>query len=299
MIENTGATIDHFIEEWTRQIAVYAERYKDNMTSRNIMDVRYVGADVGIDVVTKYDKTGPGAQVLAKGAVPKSMSVFGTDTKHEIYQIGVGFNISQKDLALDPQRHARTIDIALREIHRLEDDITLNGVTNIGLTGLITAAQANSNGKIVNAGAAGSDTNNKGAWAGEADTDIYDDLLTADSKIDEEFDMAYLVGRKADLRYLWRLDSVRNQYRTLSAPLFGRAEESIDWMWKTNHLTAGKVYACAKDFAGGELVVSENPSIVSLYNGGMGPGRNYYFEVSEWVVPEFHNNDAYVEIDIT
>ncbi len=70
-------------------------------------------------------------------------------------------------------------------------------------------------------------------------------------------------------------------------------------MWKTNHLTAGKVYACAKDFAGGELVVSENPSIVSLYNGGMGPGRNYYFEVSEWVVPEFHNNDAYVEIDIT
>jgi hypothetical protein len=299
MIENTGATIDHFIEEWTRQIAVYAERYKDNMTSRNIMDVRYVGADVGIDVVTKYDKTGPGAQILAKGAVPKSMSVSGSDTKHEIYQIGVGFNISQKDLALDPERHARTIDVALREIHRLEDDILLNGVTNIGLTGLITAAQANSNGKIVNAGAGGADTNNKGQWSGEADTDIYDDLLTADGKLDEEFDMAYLVGTKADLRYLWRLDAERNPYRTLSAPLFGKSESATDWMWKTAHLTAGKVYAIAKDFMGGELVVSENPSIVSLYNGGMGPGRNYYFEVSEWVVPEFHNNDAYVEIDIT
>lgn len=299
MIENTGATLEHFIEEWTRQIAVYGKKYLDNMTARNVMEVRYVGADVGIDVVTKYDKTGPGAQVLAKGAVPKSMSVSGSDVKHEIYQIGLGFNISEKDLKLDPDRHNRTIDVALREISRLEDDIAINGVTNIGLTGLVTAAQANSNGKIVNAGAAGNDTNNKGQWSGEADTDIYDDLLTADDKLDEEFDMAYLLGTKSDLRYLWRLDSERQPYRKLSAPLFNKAETDVSWMWRSAQMTAGKVYACAKDFMGGELVVSENPSIVSLYNGGLGPGRNYYFEVSEWVVPEFHNDDAYVEIDIT
>lgn len=299
MIENTGATIQHFIEEWTRQIAVYAKRYKDNMTARNVMEVRNVGADVAIDVVTKYDDAGPGAQVLAKGAIPKSMSVSGSDTKHEIYQVGLGFNISAKDLKLDPARHNRTIDLALKEIHRKEDDIMLNGVTNINLTGLVAAAQANTNGKIVNAGASGNDTNNKGQWSGEADTDIYDDILTADSKLDDEFELSYLVGRKSDLRYMWRVDSERQPYRKLSAPLFNKAETDISWMWRTNHLTAGKVYAIAKDFTAGELVVSENPSIVSLYNGGLGPGRNYYFEISEWMVPEFHNNDGFVEIDIT
>ena len=299
MIENTGATIDRFIEEWTREIAVYGKKYLDNMTARNIMETRYVGADVAVDVITKYDKTGPGAQITAKGAVPKSMGVTGTDTKHEIYQIGLGFNISKKDLSLDPTQFNRKIDIALKEIHRKEDDIMLNGVANIGLTGMVTAAQANSNGKIVNAGAAGNDTNNKGEWAGEADTDIYDDILTADGKLDDEFNMEFLVGRKSDMRYLYRLDANRNPYRELSAPLFGKTENDTSWMWKTNQLTAGKVYAIAKDFTGGELVVSENPSITPLYNGGLGPGQNYYFEISEWVVPEFHNNDAFVEIDIT
>lgn len=298
MIANTGATIDHFIEEWTREISLYADRNLDNMTSRNLLEVRYVGADVAIDVVTSYNDTGPGAQITAKGAIPKSMSVSGTDVKHEIYQITTAFNMSEKDANLDPERYNRTIDIALKSIHRKEDELMLNGITNLGVDGLITTAQANSNGKIVDTGAADNDTNNKGAWTGEADTDIYDDLLTADGKIDDEFDMEYLVGRKTDLRSLFRLDAERNPYRELSAPLFGKAENDISWMWKTNQITAGKVYAIAKNFVAGEMIVSENPTVVPLYNGGLGPGRNYYFEVSEWVVPEFHNADAYVEINI-
>jgi len=298
MIEGTGATIAHFIEEWTREIAVYAKKYKDNMTARNILETRYVGEDVAVDVITKYDRTGPGAQITAKGAVPKSISVTGTDAKHDIFQISIGFNISKKDLSLDPERFGRTIDVALKEIHRAEDNIMLNGSAAHGITGLIAAPQANSNGKIVNAGAAGNDTNNAGAWAGEAGTDIYDDLLTADSKFDDEFTMEYLMGRKSDMRYLYRLDAERNPYRKLSSPLFGKPEESVDWMWKTNFITAGKVYAVAKDFTAGELVVSENPTITPLYNGGLGPGSNYYFEVAEWVVPEFHNNDGFVEINI-
>lgn len=294
MIANTGATIDHFIEEWTRNIELYAEKYSDNMIARSLLDVRYVGADVGIDVVTSYDRTGPGAQITAKGAVPKSISTTGTDTKHDIYQIAVAFNISEKDLNLDPERYNRTIDIALKEIHRAEDDMAINGVTNIGLTGLITAAQANSNGKIVDSGAAGNDTNNKGAWDGEADTDLYDDILVASGKFDDEFTMDNLTGRKSDLAYLYRLDSERNQYSELAGRLFSGS----DWMKPTNQITAGKVYATTKDFTAGEMVVSENPTVATLYNGGMGPGRNYYFEVSEWVVPEFHNNDGYVEINI-
>ena len=167
-----------------------------------------------------------------------------------------------------------------------------------GFRSWAATAQANSNGKIVAAGATGNDSNNAGAWAGEADTDIYDDILTADSKIDDDYDMTYLLGKKADLRYMWRVDSERQPYRKLSAPLFNKAETDTSWMWRSNHLAGDKVYACAKDFEVGELIVSENPSIVTLYNGGMGPGRNYYFEISEWVVPEFHKDEGYVEIDI-
>lgn len=299
MIENTGATLEHFIETWDKEIVAYVKRYKDNMASRNLMDVRYVGAETAVDVVTSYNRTGPGAQITAKGSVPKSISVSGSDTKHTLYQITVAFNMSEKDLKLDPTRYNRTVDMALREIHRCEDDVFINGDSHVGLTGLVTAAQANSNGKIVNSGAAGNDNNNVGAWAGEADTDIYDDLLTAKGKFDSEFSMNRLLGEPQDLNYLFRLDAKRNPYYELSGPLFGKAKGSIDWTFPTEHLSRNKVYATAKDMMAGELVVSENPSIAVLYNGGLGPGRNYYFEVGEWVVPEFHSNDAYVEIDIT
>jgi len=228
------------------------------------------------------------------------MGVKVEDTKHDIYQIATGFHISQKDLSLDPTTKNRLIDIAMRDIHRTEDDMVLNGVSKINLDGLVAAAQANSNGKIVASGASGSDTNNAGAWAGETGTDIYDDINTALGKMDDEFDPVFLQGKRTDLLYLNRMDSERQPYWKTIGPLFNMQEGNRAWLWNSNHYTAGKVYLTpGDDFMAGELVVSENATIDMLYNGGMGPGKNYYFEVSEWVVPEFHNNDAFVEIEIT
>lgn len=292
MISNDAATLQHFIESFDREIVDYVEAYKDNMTSRNVLHVRHVGADTAIDTVTNYDRTGPDAQIVAKGAVPKSMGLSAKDTKHDIYQIATGFHISQKDLNLDPKLKNRLIDIAMRDIHRKEDDITVNGVTALNLNGIADAAAANANGTIT----AGT---NAGAWTGETGTDIYDDINTALGLMDDDFEPAFILGKRSDLLNLNRMDSERQPYWKQIAPLFGKREGDQSWIWGTNHLAAGKVYLIPKDFMAGELVVSENPKIDMLYNGGLGPGKNYYFELSEWVVPEFHNNDAFVEIVIT
>ena len=292
MISNDAATLQHFVEAWEREIVDYVEKYKDNMTSRNVLPVRNVGADVAIDVVTNYDRTGPDAQITAKGAVPKSMGLSAEDTKHDIFQIATGFHISQKDLTLDPATKNRLVDIAMRDIHRKEDDMAINGVTNLNLNGIADAAAANSNGTIT----AGT---NAGAWSGETGTDIYDDINSALALMDDDFEPAYLLGKRTDLLYLNRMDSERQPYWKTIAPLFDKKEGDRSWIWNTNHLATGTVYLIPKDFMAGEMVVSENASITPLYNGGMGPGRNFYFELSEWVVPEFHENDAFVSIVIT
>lgn len=293
MIQNDAAQLNHFVEVWELEIEDYVKKYKDNMTSRNVMHVRNVGADVAIDVVTNYDRTGPGAQITAKGAVPKTMGLTTTDTKFDMYQIATSFHISQKDLTLDPTSKNRLIDIAMRDIHRKEDDIVINGASALNLNGVVATAQANSNGKITSA-------NNAGKWAGETGTDIYDDMNTAIGKMDDEFEPKYLLGRRTDLLYMNRMDSERQPYWKTVSPLFSKKEGDRSWMWNSNWFTAGKVYLTpGADFMSGELVVSENATIEALYNGGLGPGRNYYFEISEWISPEFHNTQSMVEIDIT
>lgn len=292
MISNDAATLQHFVEAWDREIVDYVEKYKDNMTARNVLPIRNVGADVAIDVVTNYDRTGPGAQIVAKGAVPDSMGVEASSTNHNIFQISTGFSISQKDLKLDPSSQNRLIDIAMRDIHRKEDEICLNGVTAYNIAGITTAAAANANGTITAA-------SNAGAWSGETGTDIYDDINTGLGLMDDDFDPVHLIGKRTDLLYVNRMDSERQPYWKTVAPLFDKPEGDRSWLWNTNQLAAGTVYMAPKDFMAGELVVSENPTIEPLYNGGLGPGKNYFFEVSEWVVPEFHNNDAFVKIVIT
>lgn len=290
MIQNDAETLEHHVEMWTRQIMEYADRYKDNMTARNIVSVRKVGENVAIDVVEKLDDAGTEASIVAKGAVPETISLNASATNHNIFQISIGFQVSQKDMKLAPSAQARKIDLAMRLIHRKEDDLMINGASAYNITGLVGAAQANANGTL---------STNSGAWSGETSTDIYNDINEAMDLIDGEFEAAFLVGNKSDIKYLNRMDSERTPYRKDIAGLFGKKESDMSWIWKTNHITAGKVYLVPKDFMAGEFVVSENPSIDPLYGGGLSPGKNLAFEMGSWVVPEFHNNDAFVEIDVT
>ena len=297
MIQNDASILQHFVEEWEREITLYVEKYKDNMAARNVLPVRNVGEDIGIDVIQKFDRTGPGASVVAKGSVPNTMGVTASSVKHEVYQIATGFYINAKDLKLEPKTKNRLVDIAMRDLHKAEDDFALNGNTNLNVNGIVDAAQANSNGVLTS-------STNKGAWSGETGTDIYDDINTAIGKMDGDFDPAYLIGRREDLLYLNRPDSERQPYYKSVAGLFGRTDEKDkSWMWMTNHISATSatsgtehaVYVVPKDFLAGEFVVAENPHIIEY---PMMPGQNYYFEVVGWVTPEMHQDDAFVEICI-
>ncbi len=297
MIKNDTAILQHFVEEWEREIVQYVEKYRDNMTARNILEQRKVGEDVSIDVVQKFDRTGPGAQIVAKGSVPDSMGVKSETVKHDIFQIATGFWLNAKDLKLSPSTKNRLVDISMRDIHRAEDDFALNGNTSLNIKGIVAAAQANSNGKIVASGASGNDTNNKGAWSGETGTDIYDDINTAIGKMDEDFEPAYLLGCREDLLYLNRMDSERKPYYHDIAGLFGaKNEKDKSWIWTSKYISPGKVYLIPKDFLAAELVISENPKIIEY---PMSPGQNYWIELAEWVVPEMHQVDAFVEIATT
>jgi hypothetical protein len=292
MIQNDAENLKHHVEEWTRRITAYVDRYKDNMTARNIMDVRNVGADIAIDVVETFDDVGTEAAIVAKGAVPETIGLKASSVDHNIFQVSIGFQVSKKDILLDPSSQNRKIDLGMRLIHRKEDDLVINGSTPYNITGLVGAAQANENGTITSG-------TNAGKWSGETGTDIYDDINEGMDLIDGEFDAAYLVGNKSDIKYLNRMDSERHPYHKDVAGLFGKKESDISWMWRTNAVTAGKVYLVPKDFMAGEFVVSENPSIDPLYNGGLGPGKNFAFEMGGWCVPELHDANAFVEIDIT
>ena len=291
MIQNDAAIPSHFIEAWEREIASYVEKHKDNMVARQILETRNVGEDVAIDVVQKYERTGPGAQITAKGTAPESMGLKTSAVKHDVYQIATGFHINRKDLKFSPQSKNRLVDIAMRDIHRAEDDFTLNGNTKYNVNGIAASAVLNSNGKIT----AGT---NKGKWTGETGTDIYDDINTAIGLMDDDFDPAYLVGCRNDLLNLNRMDSERQPYYKTVSGLFGkRDEKDKSWMMMTNHLATGKVYVVPKDFMAGEFVVAENAHIIDDYP--MQPGQNFWIELVSWVVPEIHENDAFVEIAIT
>lgn len=298
MIENDAAILEHFVEEWEKVLIEWVDKHKDNLTARNIMNQRNVGEDVIIDVTQKYDRTGPGAQIVAKGTAPDSMGITASTVTHEVYQIATGFWINVKDLKIDPKTKSRLVEIAMKDIHRKEDEFVLTGSTKHNVSGIVDAAQANSLGKIMATGASSPDKNNKGKWEGETGTDIYNDINTAIGMMDGNFEPAYLVGNRKDLLYLNRVDSERIPYYKAISGLFGMKNESDkSWMWMTDVVDLShKVYLIAKDTLAADFVISTNPHIIPY---PMSAGQNYWTELSSWSVPEIYENDAFVEIQIT
>jgi len=292
MITNDdSAILQEATEEWTKEMVKYVEKHKDNMTARNILEQRTIGADVEIDIVTNYDRTGPGAQIVAKGTPPDKAGTKTSTDQFNIYQIATGFNVNAKDLKKDPKIKNRQVDICMRDIHRAEDRFALFGDSKLGVMGIIDAAQANENGTITS-------STNAGAWTGETGTDIYDDLNVALGKMDAEFEPAYLLGSRTALQNLNRMNSERIPYYKEVAGLFGKKNENDkSWMWTTDQLNdINKVYLIPKDMMAGEYVISENPRIVN-YN--MQPGENYPIEIVSWSAPEIHDPNGFVEIDIS
>ena len=297
MIKNDAAILEHFVENWEKVIEKWVDENKDNMTARNIMNYRKVDESVQIDVVQTIDRTGPGAQITAKGAVPKTMGTSVTNEKYEIFQISTLLNLSQKDLGSSPTLKNRMVEISMDDIHRAEDEMALNGFAAYNIPGIVPAARANANGKITQAASSGINTGNKGKWGGEAGTDIYDDVNTGIGKLGSNYKPSFLVGNSKDIRLLFRMDSERQQYYKTMSILFGKKNpDDVSWIWETDILPRNYVYIVSKNTKVADFVVSENPGVTTY---PLSPGKVFPIEIGGWSVPEIFDNDGFVEIQIT
>ncbi|OPY54649.1 MAG: hypothetical protein A4E48_00228 [Methanosaeta sp. PtaU1.Bin060] len=291
----------HFNESFARDVLNYRSRERDKMIARNLSTIRNVGPTVQKDTITFYEKTGGNdtiaAKITAKGDVPEQVGMKGNELTHSMYQISVGFMINGRDLTLDPAIQRRKIEIATAEIRRREDYIWINGDTETGLTGLVTASANNPNGKVVAYGSSSSSPNvdSKGNWAGtDTFVDIYTDVLEACDRIGEDFEPKFLCGTRATIAPIRKMDDLRNRYADQILDLFGAAS-TADFIRTSKYFPAGYAFVVAQDMEFMEFVISEDLVVDTSFPKE--PGDNYRVELREWVNPvEFHSNEGVAEI---
>jgi hypothetical protein len=289
-MQTDTAILQHQIEIWIKELPDYISRLEDKIISRQILPTRKIGANIMFDNVTHYDRTGAGAQIMAKGSVPKGSRIDATSVQFQMYQLLDGFLIHEKDIKLDPKLKQRELEIILNNIHRAENILAINGNTLHSITGITGAAAANSNGVATRTA----------VWTTPASAKYYDDVLSCLNLMDSDFDPRWLVGNRTDLNQLMHLsDDTKQPIWKQIAALFGKTETDPmrSWMVPCGDLTlaAGKVYVIPQDNRAGELVISENPTLrqISLQRGG-----NFPIEMYEWLNVEIHNNDAFVELTV-
>jgi hypothetical protein len=302
MATNYGSSIPfHFNEVFEREVLNYQDKQRDARVARNLSTMRNVGADVQTDTVTFYEASAGNtvikAAITAKGDTPPMIGVKGKEVSHVMYQLSVGFKLNERDLNLDPKQQARKVDVATRDIGRLEDYIWINGDTATGLTGLVTAARANPNGKVAASAASSPSCNNIGSWDG-ADTsghiDIYTDIMEACDRIGDNFVPKYLLGRRADIAPIRKMDDMRKRYADEILDLFG-ASDTKSFIRTSAYVPTGYVYIVAQDMEASEFVISEDLRVDTSYPKEA--GGNFRVELKEWCNPvENHTNDWVVEI---
>lgn len=299
---NYGSFIpEEVVTAWVQEINQYELQYRPEMVARNILPRREVGTQIDIDAISYYQSTSGRAQVIAKGAAPQPFTIKTKVEKHEMFQFMDGFMVNERDLAKAQgvTMKAKEIDIALSQIHAAEDYIVMNGDSDIGITGIVGAAHANTIGKVLpaNGTASGGDVPNMGPWDGSGDTrDPYEDIVNAIRMMDWRFKPFALVADRTTMSYLNMKDSERIPFWQGMGALFGKGEDDRSWMIESQFTPAGYAYVIPKDPKAGEFVVSEDINIADDYPKQ--PGGNFYVEIKEWVNPvEIHVGNAFVEIN--
>ena len=289
MIVNDNAILEHFIENWEVELKDYISKMDDKIVSRKILPTRKIGADVMYDIVTRYDRTGAGAQVMAKGAIPKGSGVDATTETHQVFQLLDGFLLHEKDMKLDPKLKGRELEIILNNIHRKENTLAISGDSTHGINGLVDIIPS------------GNKTTAEAPWdRSGAAPEYYEDILEAMVTVDQDFEIKYLVGNRADLLNLyWLSDDTKQPVWQQIAGLFGKTPQDklSSWMIPVgnNTLAKGEVYLMSYDKTAAEMVISENPSLRAIPQQR---GGNYPIEMYEWITFEWHEPDAFAEIKV-
>jgi hypothetical protein len=281
-------------QAFERTLLNYRKVEYDKMLCRNLSTIRPVGPTIQTDVVTTWEKTGGNdtliAKITAKGAAPDEIGLKSAAVSHPMYQVSVKFTVNERDLSLDPALQTRKAEVATAEIRRLEDYIWFNGNTSPSITGMAQAAALNPQGCVPAYGTSVSGTNNvasKGNWRPGDDTyrDIYDDVLEAVTRIDDNFDAKFLVGKKIDIAPIRKMDDLRNRYSDQILDLFG-AGSTKDFIRTSAYCPAGYVFVVAKDMEFEEFVISEDLRVDTAI--GKDEGGNFPVVLREWVSQEVH-----------
>lgn len=290
MIQNDAAILSHYIENWDRKLKDYISKLEDKIISRKILPTRKIGADVMYDIVTRYDRVGAGAQIMAKGAVPKGSRLDATSETYQMYQILDGFLIHEKDIKLDKDLKPRQLEIILNNIHRAENILTIQGNALHNIDGLQTIVPS----------ANQLSASDKWDRTGASTPEYYNDILDMMNAMDSDFEPRWLVGNRVDLNQLfWLSDDTKQPVWKQIASLFGKSatDPTSSWMVPCGDLTLpkGKVYMLPWDMEAAELVISENPTLRAIPQQR---GGNYPIEMYEWLTTEWHEADAFVELNV-
>jgi hypothetical protein len=195
----------------------------------------------------------------------------------------------------------------MTKIFRGEDKVYFNGRTVNDITGMQATARANSNGKVTEAASSGNNIGNIGAWRTEdGNRDIYEDLRAARGLLDSRFRSnlrnLYLVGQSDDIDCLDQKDPYSDSSTVIAESacrLFGRSktEPVSNWAIRNDQIEEGYVYIVCKNREVAELIQATSVTIDDNYPRV--PIGNLQVHLYQDVGIAFHNNNAFVEIQVT
>lgn len=302
-----GAPIaGNFLETWYDAIAGWYDANLDNQLARKVV---YLNTDVSptTDQYERIELDAAGKDVVPRGKTSpgSEISLGASGDAAKIYRWPDYFTISEDDMEKDPQLYNKYVEACMDFIFRGEDKVFINGYSRANITGLVTAARANSNGKVA---ASGGTYNNKGAWLTNdgGERNIYEDLLVARGLLDSKFR-----ARLADLFLVGNANSLdaldqKDPYSTASQPiwksvcgLFGRSEtDPVDsWAIRNDQMANGYVYIVCKNRQAAELVQARAVTIDPDYSRV--PIRQRQIHLFQDLGMVFHSANAFVEIAIT
>lgn len=293
--EGDSAILAQWVTNWEKEIKDYVDRNKDKIVGRAVLPTRTVGPEIQFDVVTHFDRTGPGAQILAKGQPPQGSGMKASNVPFEMFQVVDGVLFNDKDLKLYPKGKPNMMDAIMKSINHRENIATVFGDAPHAIKGIKGLAEANT---------AGVFTAIKGPWDGSgAKRDIYEDLVNAKAYLKSKFSKPrFLLGNALDLNHLLaRMDvTMTEKYWQECAAIFGKKSTDPLDSWAIEVvdevLPRGYVYMTTFDPEAAEFVISENPTLRPAIQQ---PGGNLWTEIYEWIGFEGHDAGGFVKIKIT
>ena len=296
----------NFLEVWYDSVAGWYDANLDNQLARKVV---YLNTDVAptADEYERINSDAAGKDVIprAKNAPGSEVSIGASGDSAKIYRWPDYFTISEDDLDKRPELYNQYVQACMDFIFRGEDKVFINGHAGANISGLLTAARANSNGKVA---ASGGTYNNNGAWLTDdaGNRNIYEDLLLGrgllDSKFRARLSDLFLVGNANSLDALDQKDPFSSDSQPIwksVCGLFGRSDTApVDsWAIRNDQLADGYVYIVCKSRQAAELVQARAITIDPDY--ARVPIGNREVHLYQDLGMVFHSNNAFVEIAIT